>query len=186
MVDLKSVPLAGKGAVSDEASVRRIDGATRFSLRISPLLAAEIGNSGGFDLTGRINTAVIMQDLLSARIGPDEWLLVGPDGHGERLADAIARDLIGTLYSLVDISHRNVALVVEGAKAATVLNAGVPIDLSEGAFPLGSATRTVLGKAEIVLVRAGSERRYRVECGRSFAPYVQAVLEEAAQEFVRP
>ena len=45
------------------------------------------------------------------------------------------------------------------------------------------ATRTLLGKAEIILWRLHDAPAYRVECGRSFAPYVYAFLREAAREF---
>jgi heterotetrameric sarcosine oxidase gamma subunit len=44
-------------------------------------------------------------------------------------------------------------------------------------------TRTVFGKAEIVLWRTGAEE-FRVEVARSLAPYVWACLEEARREFV--
>jgi sarcosine oxidase gamma subunit len=41
----------------------------------------------------------------------------------------------------------------------------------------------VLGKAELVLLTPGAPHRYRIECWRSFAPYVQALLAEVAREF---
>ena len=41
------------------------------------------------------------------------------------------------------------------------------------------------GKAEIVLMRLDDEPTYRVECWRSFAPYVLGFLNEAAREFQR-
>jgi sarcosine oxidase subunit gamma len=183
MADQKSKLLAKAASSSGTVTATRIENATRFALRISPLLAAEVAKAGGFDLTGPLNTVFATGELLSARIGPDEWLLIAPDGLAESLTDAIERDLAGKLHALVDISHRNKAIVVEGTEAATVLNAGVPIDLSDAAFPPGSSTRTVLGKAEIVLMREKVGHRYRVECGRSFAPYVYAFVEEAGREF---
>ena len=44
-------------------------------------------------------------------------------------------------------------------------------------------TRTVFGKAEIVLWRTAAET-FRIEVARSFAPYVWACLEEARREFL--
>jgi sarcosine oxidase subunit gamma len=183
MADQKSKLLAKAASSSGTVTATRIENATRFALRISPLLAAEVGKAGGFDLTGQLNTVVVSGELLSARIGPDEWLLIAPDGLAESLTDAIEREFAGKLHALVDISHRNKAVVVEGTEAATVLSAGVPIDLSDAAFPPGSSTRTVLGKAEIVLMREKVGHRYRIECGRSFAPYVYAFVEESGREF---
>ena len=62
-----------------------------------------------------------------------------------------------------------------------MLNAGVPLDLSLKAFPVGMATRTIFEKAEIVLWRTG-EQEFRVEVWRSFAPYVLAMLQAADRD----
>lgn len=115
-----------------------------------------------------------------ARLGPDEWLVLGPEGRAleAHWSDALA----GQAHSLVDISHRQVAIEVAGLRARDVLNGGCPLDLSDEAFPPGAATRTLLGKAEIVLIRADAALSYRVECWRSFAPYVYGLLSEVARE----
>ena len=175
--------IAGGVEATQPVSVTLLDGGTRFVLRLAPTAAATVRQAGGFDLTAKLNSATTQGLLTSARIGPDEWLLIAPDGQSEALTQSIESALVGQVHSLVDVSHRNVGIVVAGREAPTVLNAGVLIDLSDAAFPAGSATRTILGKAEIVLIRAGSEPVYRVECWRSFAPYVHAFLEEAAREF---
>jgi sarcosine oxidase, subunit gamma len=44
------------------------------------------------------------------------------------------------------------------------------------------ATRTLLGKCEIILGRTGAET-YRVECWRSYSAYVLGFLDEAAREY---
>jgi sarcosine oxidase subunit gamma len=164
-------------------SVSVLGAGATYSLRIAPELVASVREAAGFDLTGNINTAINSGSKIAARLGPDEWLLIGPDGQSNALSDEIGAALAGHFHSLVDVSHRNVGIAVAGREAPMVLNAGVPIDLDDAAFPAGSATRTVLGKAEIVLMRPDADRVYRVECWRSFAPYVRAFLEEAAREF---
>jgi sarcosine oxidase subunit gamma len=82
--------------------------------------------------------------------------------------------------SLVDVSHRNVAIAVEGRAAEAIIAAGCPQDLRLRSFPVGAVSRTILSKAEIVLWRTGEER-FEVECWRSFADYVWTFLEEAAR-----
>jgi sarcosine oxidase, subunit gamma len=47
---------------------------------------------------------------------------------------------------------------------------------------VGMATRTLLGKAEIVLWRQAVDR-FQIDVWRSFAPYVREFLSEAAREF---
>ena len=98
-------------------------------------------------------------------LGPEEWLLLGA-------ADFQAD-------SVVDVSHAFAGLDVTGALAADTLNAGCPLDLDLAAFPVGMCTRTILGKAEIILWRRDAEW-FRIEIARSFAAYVLAFLRESA------
>jgi sarcosine oxidase subunit gamma len=61
-----------------------------------------------------------------------------------------------------------------------VLNAGCPLELD--ALPVGGCTRTVLDKAEIILMKLDSER-YRLEVVRFFAEFVWNFLSSAGWEF---
>ena len=177
----RALPL---GAISRPAatgsgvSVRPAGAETRFSLR------ARLGNGAapklaGLALDAPINTVGTDGDTWIARLGPDEWLVGGPEADADLLQGRIHEALAGLPHSLVDVSHRNVGIDVSGRQAAAVLNAGCPLDLSETAFPPGSATRTLLGKSEIVLIRATAAPLYRVECWRSFSTYVHGFLNEA-------
>ncbi len=105
-------------------------------------------------------------------LGPDEWLLLAPPG-------TLDADTAVPGASVVDIGHRQVGLVLEGPGAVDALAAGCPLDLHPTAFPVGMCTRTVFGKAEIVLWRQGAEQ-FHVEVWRSFAAYVHGLLECAA------
>ncbi|MBY3598986.1 sarcosine oxidase subunit gamma [Rhizobium bangladeshense] len=110
-------------------------------------------------------------------IGPDEWLLIDEAG-GDLMA---ACSSAGALHSATDVSHRNVAVIVSGPGAEATLAAGCPQDLSLSSFPVGAASRTIFGKAEIVLLRT-EEDTFRVECWRSFSDYVFGLLAEAAED----
>ena len=85
--------------------------------------------------------------------------------------------------SIVDVSHRDTALRCRGPRAAWAINAFCALDLHLAAFPVGMCTRTLFGKAEIVLWRTAADT-FRIEVARSFAPYVWACLEEARREFL--
>jgi sarcosine oxidase subunit gamma len=113
-------------------------------------------------------------------LGPDEWLLLAPEGDG--LAEALRAALADLPHALVDVGHRQAGLTISGPQAAAALNAGCPLDLDPAAFPVGMCTRTLLGKTQIVLWRTGAER-FRIEAWRSFLPYVWDFLTEAAREF---
>jgi len=101
-------------------------------------------------------------------------------GVGEASMTGVSAALVGRRHSLVDISHRDSAFTVSGDATPDVLNSGCPLDLGDEAFPARAATRMLLGKADIVLMRPDHSSLYRIECRRSFAPYVKAWLEGAA------
>jgi sarcosine oxidase subunit gamma len=113
-------------------------------------------------------------------LGPDEWLLIAADE--DAAAEAALGDALEALpHSLVDVSHRQVGLVVSGPQAATLLSAGCPLDLDLSAFPVGMCTRTMLSKAEVVLWRTAAAE-FRLEVWRSFAAYVTEYLAVAARD----
>lgn len=146
-----------------------MDKSARWSLRLPAPLPLD-----GFALDMPMNRASKNGQRLAARLGPDEWLLVAPAGDAPDFSALEAGH-----HSLVDVSHRYVAFAVEGDSAPLILAAGCPLDLHPDVFIAGTATRTLLGKAEIVLWRLGEAPSYRVECARSFASYVERFLDHA-------
>jgi len=113
-------------------------------------------------------------------LGPDEWLLLLPEDDVAAVTRRMGETLAGIAHALVDVGHRQAALWVRGALAATVLNAGCPLDLDVSVFPSGACTRTQFGKAEIVLWRT-EENSFHVEIARSLVPYVAGLLVAAAR-----
>jgi sarcosine oxidase, subunit gamma len=171
---------------SGPATIRPLPGAARFALRLREEDATAVGAVAGFRVDQRLNRFEASGERLSLRLGPNEWLLIGPEADSETIAAEIAAALGERFHSLVDVGHRNVAIEVRGTHAADILNAGCPLDLDAVAFPTGMATRTILGKTEIVLARLDDAPTFRVECWRSFATYVHDFLAEAARDFEAP
>jgi sarcosine oxidase, subunit gamma len=155
----------------------------RFSLRLPFAAAAQSSPLAGFHVETPINTCVTKDGRSAARLGPDEWLLIDAAAESAQIEEAIRDALHGSFFSLVDIGYRNLAIEIAGPRARDVINAGCPLDLHDRAFPPGSATRSLFGKAEIILMRPRGDHAYRMECWRSFAPYVGGLLIEAAREF---
>ena len=104
------------------------------------------------------------------KLGPDDWLLI--DAEPPSIAAA---------GSVVDIGARQIGLIVEGPGARDVLAAGCPLDTADAAFPVAMATRTIFGKAEIILWRTGDDA-WRIEVWRSFADYAVRLLRRAAAD----
>ena len=112
------------------------------------------------------------------RLGPDEWLLCGEKTAASQIATDLEAALEGLPHALVDVSHAYVALSVSGPRAREAINSGCPLDLSSPAFPPGAATRTLLGKIEIILSH-WEEGSFELECARSLGAYAQEFLNVA-------
>jgi sarcosine oxidase subunit gamma len=158
--------------------------ATRFSVRGGEAAIEIIGRAFGVALPREACRAATSGDRAALWLGPDEWLLIAPDGEATRLMAVIGEALGLEPASLVEISDRQVAIEVAGEKAAEAVNAFNALDVDTQAFPVGMCTRTLFGKAEIVLWRTAPET-FRLEVWRSFAPYVQGCLGEATREYGR-
>ena len=156
--------------------------ATRLNFRGNAAAAQAMGRAFGLALPQEACRAAIAGDQAALWLGPDEWLLLAPPGAAARLTAAAATALAGLPHGLVEISNRQIALGLSGRHAATVLAGGNPLDFDLRAFPVGMCTRTILGKAEIVLWRTEPDR-FHIEVWRSFAPYVRGFLAEHMREF---
>ncbi len=154
--------------------------ATRFILRGGPEIAARVGPAFGASPPLEPLRSLSEGSRSALWMGPDEWLLIAEDAP-PTLGATLEAALAPIPHALVDVSHRQSAIVVSGRGAARLLNAGVALDLDLSAFPVGMVTRTLLTKAEIVLWRQGPEA-FRVEFSRSFGPYVIAILRQAASD----
>jgi sarcosine oxidase subunit gamma len=163
------------------AMLRPLPPAARHILRGEPAVMTAAAEALELPLSMPACRSVVRGTRAALWLGPDERLLLGEDGSASGTAQVLAQALHGRAHSLVDVSHRQVALAVAGPHAASVLAAGCPLDLDAGAFPVGMCTRTVLAKAEIVLWRL-TDDRFHLEVWRSFAAYVSLFIAEAARE----
>src|SRR5580765_5168019 len=172
-------PITARSRLTIEAAPR----GARLVLRGPDSAAAAAGEAFGLALPTALNTAATDGTRTAFKLGPDEWLLLAPE-NGEADAYAAIEAAVQEPHSLVDVSHRNLGILVSGALAADVLNAGVMLDLDPKAFPAGTATRTLFAKTEIVLWRKGASD-FHVEVWRSFVDYLHGQLEQAAREYVK-
>lgn len=151
----------------------------RFVLHCDPADADALGGAIGIKLGSEMLRATQSGGWNALHLAPDEWVLVGPaEAAAEVIASAGGTD---RAHSLVDVSHRGLVMELSGASAATLLNTACPLDLRDDAFPINATTRTLFGKAAIMLWRTGPTR-YRVEYWRSFHDYVSRLIAQASQD----
>ena len=172
-------PLDGRVAAHANVAVTAAPEASRLSLRARPDAIPALSKALGIDLPSKPKTSTTKGTRTAFWLGPDEWYVL----------DEAGKDLLGEvskakgLYSPVDISQRNTAIMVSGSNAEATLASGCPQNLSDAAFPVGSVSRTLIGKVEVIIHRV-KPQVFRVECWRSFSDYVFTFLSESARDAV--
>ncbi|MBV1700496.1 MAG: sarcosine oxidase subunit gamma [Hyphomicrobiales bacterium] len=145
--------------------------------------ARPLARAGGFDLGIAINRFSRNGGLVAARVGPDEFWLFGP--LDAPILGEVAAAFAAKPHALVDVSHAQAGVSLGGDRVSEVLNAGCPLDLGLAAFPVQMATRTLLGKAPVLLMREAPEH-FLVETARSHIDYVRQFIRLAAREYMAP
>ncbi len=167
--------LSANSAQCTEVTLSTIPPLTRIVVRAELSSIKALGDLIGVGLPVEVCRSSRSDDRAALWLGPDEWLVLADQGAELPVAHPAG--------SIVDVSHAMTGIAVAGSRAAWAINAFCALDLHPVAFPVRMCTRTVFGKAEIVLWRTATET-FRIEVARSFAPYVWACLEEARREFL--
>ena len=154
---------------------------SRFVFRGGPIEREIAGRAFGAVLPETACRSAMQGTRAALWLGPDEHLLLAPAEEGDRITAELVQALDGHAHSLVDVSHRQVAIEVRGPRAESLLESQCPLPLNLRDFPVGMCTRTVFAKAEIVLWRT-SEQAFHAEVWRSFSAYVVGLLREVARE----
>lgn len=164
--------------VTDRLSVAVAEDCARFSLRVRAEGRAKASDAFGCALPARIGNLAASGESLAICLGPDEWFLMAPPDEAGAIEERFAATM-DRAYSLVDVSHREVGIEVRGRSATLALSSVCALDLE--AMPSGSATRTILDKAQAVLVKHAPDH-YRIEVWQSFAGHVWTLLEAVRRE----
>jgi sarcosine oxidase subunit gamma len=115
---------------------------------------------------------------LLVRVEPLKWWIFGADGADCPLALGSERGAV------LDMSHDQAGIAVEGAGASELLKRIVPIDLRERAFPdLSWATTLAHHMITRVLRRDRGVPRYEVMVMRSYAGDLHGLLAQRLAQF---
>lgn len=203
---LRRSPLAHLGEQLSAASVTGARGValrenpflTMVGIRVAPGTAAAeaVAAAAGVGLpAGHGRTTGGPEGRAVVRIGPDEFLLVGPrvDAAPSIAAglstDPLVAELIGALGeapgAVVDLSANRTTLELDGPSARAVLEKGCHLDLHPRAFEIGTAVSTALGPVPVLLWRTGP-LGWRIMPRASFAEYTAHWLIDAMREFASP
>jgi sarcosine oxidase, subunit gamma len=173
-------------AAPDQLRMREIVYTTQVNLRVDPknTAAERIGTAIGVMLPHQPGEVATAGDLMVLWLGPDEWLIVGPEGAAAP-TETMLRDAMGEEFGAVtDVSCQRTIVEVSGPRARDVLAKGCAIDLHPRSFGRGQCAQTLLARTQIVLVcRDASTPRYWLMVRSSFARYLADWLADAAGEY---
>ena len=170
----KAAPLA-RGAV---ARVSLAPPVGRLVLRARGDLAA-LNAALGLTLPAAIGQRAAAAGLEVLCLGPDEWMLHLPPDQVGSVQAACAALMNSHPHSLVDVSGREVTLVIDGPRAAELLTIGCARDIE--AIPVGEGRRTAFDNVTVILWRDDSAA-FRLDVWNSFAPHVAGLLETGCRE----
>jgi sarcosine oxidase subunit gamma len=159
---------------------------TQVGLRVDPAarVARAVGDVLGAPLPARANTAVTAGDATVLWLGPDEWLVLAPEGRQESLEKALRQAIETEPGSVVDLSAHRTTVELSGGRARELLAKGCSLDLHPTVFTPGSCAQVLLAQAPVLLVaREGEHPTYWLLVRASFATYVADWLLDACVEY---
>lgn len=112
-------------------------------------------------------------------MSPDELLLLTAIGRAPDALAAAEAALAGQHAMALDVSDARVVFRLSGAAVPGVLAKGMPVDLRERAFPVGTARRTHLGGIAVGFWRLGPGE-WEIVCFRSLAHHLADWLAQAS------
>ncbi|MHC5308352.1 sarcosine oxidase subunit gamma family protein [Bartonella sp. LJL80] len=151
----------------------------RFSLRIDSKDLAAASKTFGVKLPKKIGDMAMQGTRTALCVGPDEWFLLADISEIDDIEAAFAELYQKTIHSLVDVSHREVSIIIEGEKAAYLLQAAIAFDIDK--MPVGTGCRTLIDKSQIILLH-DDENAFRIEVWNSYVGHVWHLLNVVGKE----
>ncbi len=137
----------------------------------APAVSVLVSKLMGAPAPGALSVSLAEDGRRVVWMATDELLLLMPHSEVDAALAKLAKALDGTHHLALDVSDARAVLRLEGADAAETLAKGVPLDVSEAAFPVGCARRTHLGGLAVGLWRIAPET-WEIVCFRSFAHHL--------------
>jgi sarcosine oxidase subunit gamma len=194
--EVRHSPLEGwRAGRPDRLQLAEVPYLSMVNLRVDPAgpVAGRIAALLGVELPTEPNTAVSSPGWSVRWLGPDEWLVLGPDGAASDLVELLRGLLAGQRGSAVDLSANRTTIELTGPSAREVLEQGCPLDLHPRVFGPGRCVQTMLARAQVVIWRPASDatdgaedspgETFRLLVRGSFAGYLAAWLTDAAGEY---
>jgi len=189
--DFEAATVTGPGGVR----LRELPFLAQVNLRVDPddrPALQRIAAAFGAELPTRPNTVATAGIRQLFWLGPDEWLVIGPD-HDAHWIERALRSALGEpdpgargFGSVVNVSAGRTVLELSGPAARELLEKGCALDLHPLAFRPGQCAQTLVSRAEVILHQTADTpdtATYRLLVRNSFARYLAIWLLDAMQEY---
>lgn len=137
----------------------------------------------GIDLPVESNTTSTDGARHVLWLGPDEWLVVAPDGDAAAIEMTVHEALSPDWGSVVDVSANRTVIEVSGSRARELLSKGCSLDLHPRTFRPGMCAQTLLAKTAVILWQSDDVPTFNILVRASFATYLADWLTDAAAEY---
>jgi sarcosine oxidase subunit gamma len=119
-------------------------------------------------------------------LGPDEWLVVTPEGGAGALMPSLRQACGDGFASVVELGSGQTVIEVSGPRAREVIAKGCPLDLHPRAFGPGRCAQSRLARALVTIAQLDEAPTFELIVRRSFADYLWQWLLDACRHPVEP
>jgi sarcosine oxidase, subunit gamma len=149
----------------------------------NPAFLAAVRSMLGCALPLEPNTVAYSGNRTVFWLGPNEWLIVVPDGCAAAIVSDLQQALHGQFFAVTDVSGGQTIVALRGEKVRDLLAKGCSLDLHPRAFGPGRCAQSHLAKAPILLHQLDNEPTFELILRRSFADYLWLWLLDATDEY---
>jgi sarcosine oxidase subunit gamma len=164
-----------------EVTLVRLGRRSQISVRARNRAVARVAACLSIPALPAPNRFVATRDGQCLWLGPDEWLVVGPESSRAETLDALERAVAPDDGAAVDVSSSRLLLELKGRGARDVLASCCALDLHPRAFGPGSCAQTLLAKAPALLSQKDETPTYWLFVRPSYAAYVGSWLADAIE-----
>ncbi|HEX4584382.1 MAG TPA: sarcosine oxidase subunit gamma family protein [Burkholderiaceae bacterium] len=119
-------------------------------------------------------------------LGPDEWLVVTPEGREDTLAQSLRMAAGDGFATVIELGSGQTVIEISGERAREVIAKGCPLDLHPRAFGPGRCAQSRLARTLVTLAQLDDAPTFELIVRRSFADYLWQWLSDACRHPVEP
>ncbi len=162
MRDLEAVSPRTGGRIT----IEHVPLLAQVALRLDPAVAGRVP----YPVPLEPNTAWETDSRAALWLGPDEWLLLGPQDTAAEIVTELESSLDGEHHSVIDVSANRVVIELGGADRFELLASGCSLDLHRRSWHEGMCAQTLFARTQVILHERTRTTRLLVR--PSFANYL--------------